>query len=150
MEPRLAKTKQNEVHCRLTYLLDILVLVIVHCRRELACERFWFVSPLPMDVQGQHIAYTLGYCVRLSPMEAVLIENFSVMMWCPFLLLGVRLTSVDVDTSTMKSFGHSIKNGHLIANTEITLFEHVRRRGKKKKQRAIMFTPSSEVRHSTT
>jgi len=25
---------------------------------------------------------------------------------------------------TMKSFGHSIKNGHLVANTEITLLEH--------------------------
>lgn len=56
-------------------------------------------------------------------------------MWCPFLLLGVRLTSVDVDTSTMKSFGHSIKNGHLIANTEITLFEHVSERKKKENRK---------------
>lgn len=41
------------------------------------------------------------------------------------LLHMATLASVDVDTSTMKSFGHSIKNGHLIANTEINLFEHV-------------------------
>lgn len=43
----------------------------------------------------------------------------------PLLLHMTTLASVDVDTSTMKSFGHSIKNGHLIANTEINLFEHV-------------------------
>ena len=29
-----------------------------------------------------------------------------------------------LDTSTQKLFGHSIKNGQLVANKEITLFEH--------------------------
>lgn len=32
--------------------------------------------------------------------------------------------SIEVDTSTMKSFGHSIKNGDLVANKEILLFSH--------------------------
>ena len=40
-----------------------------------------------------------------------------------FILCAAR-GAVPVDTTKMKLFGHSIKNGHLVANTEIPLFEH--------------------------
>eukprot|EP00041_Stephanoeca_diplocostata_P025931 m.691229 g.691229 ORF g.691229 m.691229 type:complete len:578 (-) comp22853_c0_seq5:924-2657(-) len=38
--------------------------------------------------------------------------------------LGLCDGAVPINTQTMKNFGHSIKNGHLIADTEINLFEH--------------------------
>jgi hypothetical protein len=41
-------------------------------------------------------------------------------VFCGSAVLG----AVPVNTGAMKNFGHSIKNGHLIANEEIVLFEH--------------------------
>lgn len=37
---------------------------------------------------------------------------------------AVMCGAVPIDTGAMRNFGHSIKNGHLVANTEINLFEH--------------------------
>ena len=42
----------------------------------------------------------------------------------PLVLPSLVAARFEVDTSTMKNFGHSIKNGHLVANEEILLFSH--------------------------
>eukprot|EP01049_Picozoa_sp_SAG25_P005170 SAG25_NODE_344_length_9418_cov_328.220815_10_plen_607_part_01 len=37
---------------------------------------------------------------------------------------GATIAPVPLNTATMKNFGHAIKNGHLVAQAEQTLFEH--------------------------
>jgi len=56
---------------------------------------------------------------RMAPRQHVVAATMAVIavVVCPS-------AAVPVNTKTMKNFGHSIKNGHLVANTEIDLFEH--------------------------
>jgi hypothetical protein len=63
-----------------------------------------------------------GVFYRSVPVDK-LRKRFCMLMTASLVVIA-SLAAVPLDTSTMKNFGHSIKNGHLVANTEITLFEH--------------------------
>ena len=40
------------------------------------------------------------------------------------ILISIAAGAHPIDVASQRLFGHSIKNGHLVANTQITLFEH--------------------------